>query len=541
MKKLFIFLLFTFHFSLFTYSQPKLVVGIVVDQMRYDYLEKYWNKFGNDGFKKLVNEGFNCKNTNYNYVPTFTGPGHASIFTGATPSVHGIVSNQWFNRETRKPVYCVYDMYVSGAGASSESAKMSPQNLLAPTVGEELKKENSTSKVIGIALKDRAAILPAGHNPTAAYWYEDGNFISSTYYMKELPKWVSDFNKKELARNYLSQSWSTILPIEKYTESDADDCDCEQPFKGKEKTIFPYDLQVLMKDNGGMALIRSTPFGNSLTKDFAIETIYDENLGKGKETDFLSVSFSSTDYIGHQFGPQSVELEDCYIRLDKDLAELLKFIDESVGKNNVLVFLTADHGAGESVPCLKKKNIPSGVIDEKTVADSVKKFLFRVYNDSLLTGVSDFDIYLDREKINKKNLSVSNVAYKTAQYLSKMDGIADALTASTLEQENNFFTDGSRKDSIRVKVRAGFYSDRCGDVIFVLKPNWLEGYHKGTSHGTPYIYDTHVPLLWWGYDVKPGNSSEPIIITQIAPTVSKFLKISSPAGCQAKPIQSLTK
>ncbi len=541
--------LFIFIFSLsYLYSQPKLVVGIVVDQMRYDYLEKYWNKFGNDGFKRLVNEGFNCKNTNYNYVPTFTGPGHASIFTGATPSANGIVANQWLNRETKKPVYCVYDGTVSGAGTNSDAGKMSPQNLIAPTIGEELRKEKKNrSKVIGIALKDRAAILPAGRNPTAAYWYDDGNFISSSYYMKELPNWVSDFNKKALAKKYLSQTWNTLLPIAQYTESDADDNDCEQPLKGKERPIFPYVLPELMKDTSfkkdirGLNLIKVTPFGNSLTKDFAMEIIYDENLGRGEATDFLSVSFSSTDYIGHQFGPQSIELEDCYLRLDKDIAELLKFLDETLGKNNVLVFLTADHGAGESVPCLQKKNIPSGVIDEKTVADSLKKFFLRTYNDSFLTAVADFDVYLDREKIIKKGFPVANVAYKTAQYLLKLDGIADAITATTLEQEKNFFTDGSQKDSIRVKVREGFNADRCGDIIFVLKKNWLEGYHKGTSHGSPYIYDTHVPLLWWGYEVQPGNSSEAITITQIAPTVARFLKISPPDGCKAQPVKFTSK
>jgi len=535
---LFYFLFFTFYFLNCEAQSPKLVVGIVVDQMRYDYIDKYWNKFGNDGFKRLVNEGFFCKKTNYNYVPTFTGPGHASIYTGATPAVNGIVSNQWINRENRNPVYCAYDNTVNGVGSSTDAGKMSPQNLISSTIGEELRKKfQNKSKVIGIALKDRGAILPAGHNPTAAYWYDgsNGNWISSTYYMKELPQWVNDFNKKESAKKYLSQPWTTLLPIETYTESDADDNDCEQLLIGKEKPIFPYDLSALMKDNGGLALIKVTPFGNSLTKDFAVETIKNENLGKGSNTDFLCVSFSSTDYIGHQFGPQSVEVEDCYLRLDKELADLLKFLDEWAGKNNVLVFLTADHAAGESVPCLQKKNIPSGVVDEKVISDSLKKFFLRTYSDtSLLMAVSDFDVYLDREKINKKNLNVANVSYKASQYLMKMDGIAEALTATTIDEEKF-------QDSIRSKVKAGFYPNRCGDIIFVLKPHWLEGYHKGTSHGSPYEYDTHVPLLWWGYTVKQGSSNEAITITQIAPTVSKLLKIPKPSGCTSKPISSLVK
>src|ERR1035437_5761903 len=335
MKRIFIFSLLTFHFS-FTNAQPKLVVGIVVDQMRYDYIQKYWNKFGDEGFKRLVNEGMFCKNVHYNYVPTFTGPGHASIYTGTTPATNGIVSNNWIDKDNKKGIYCAEDKSVNTVGSSSSAGQMSPKNLISSTVGEELKKySDGKSKVIGIALKDRGAILPAGHNANAAYWYDgsNGNWITSTYYIKELPQWVNDFNKKESAKKYLSQVWTTSLLIEQYTESDMDDNNCEELFKGKEKPIFPYDLPTLMKDNGGLGLIKSTPFGNSLTKDFAIETIKNENLGKGNADDFLSVSFSSTDYIGHQFGPQSVEVEDCYIRLDKDIAGLLKFLDEWVGKN----------------------------------------------------------------------------------------------------------------------------------------------------------------------------------------------------------------
>lgn len=535
MKRFFYFLLFSFYF-LNLNAQPKLVVGIVVDQMRYDYIQKYWNKFGEEGFKRLVNDGFSCSNANYNYVPTFTGPGHASIYTGATPSVNGVVSNQWIEKSTRKKIYCAEDKSVSSLGSSSPAGQMSPVNLISSTVGEELKRSSGNkSKVIGIALKDRGAILPAGHNANAAYWYDasNGNWITSTYYMKELPQWVNNFNKKELAKKYLSQSWTTSFPIEQYTESDADDNICEEPFKGKEKPAFPYDLPSLMKDNGELGLIRSTPFGSSFTKDFAVEAITNENLGKGSATDFLCLSFSSTDYIGHQFGPQSVEVEDCYIRLDKDIALLLKFLDEWSGKSNVLVFLTADHGAAESVPCLQKKNIPSGVIDEKNVSDSLKNFFQRTYSDtSLLMEVSDFDIYLDRKRITDKKLNLEEVQLKIAQYMVKLAGIADAVTSAELQQ-NTF------QDSIRSKVKAGFDPQRCGDIIIVLKPNWVEAFHKGTSHGTPYRYDTHVPLLWWGWNIVHGTSNVNFVITQIAPTVSRFLRIPAPGGCSSKPIEAI--
>jgi len=332
----------------------------------------------------------------------------------------------------------------------------------------------------------------------------------------------------------LSQPWTTLLPAGDYTESDADDSECEQPFKGKDKPVFPYDLPALMKTNGGAGLIRATPFGNSFTKDFAIDAIRNENLGKGNSTDFLTVSFSSTDYIGHQFGPQSMEVEDCYLRLDKDIAGFLNFLDGWIGKNNVLVFLTADHGASNAVPCSLKKNISAGVIDERTISDSLKIFFKKTFKDSLVMAVSDFDVYLDREKIGSMKLSLSDVQKKGAKYLSAMNGIQDALAAESIFAE-------TFQDSIRSKVKAGYYAQRCGDIIFVLKPNWLEGMHKGTSHGTPYEYDTHVPLMWWGYTIKPGSSEEALTITQIAPTVSGMLKIPNPSGCTSKPISSFVK
>lgn len=535
MRKVFCFLLFTFY-TAFSNAQPKLVVGIVIDQMRYDYIDRYWNKFGNHGFKRLVNEGFFCKNTNYNYVPTITAPGHASIYTGATPSVHGIVANDWVDKETKGNVYCVYDHSVNSVGTANSSGKMSPKNLISSTIGEELKKASIHSKVIGIALKDRGAILPAGHTANAAYWYDgtSGNWITSSYYMKELPAWVNNFNRKELAKSYLSQDWTTILPIGQYTESDADDNVCERIFKGKDKPTFPYDLPSLMKTNGGFELIRTTPFGNSFTKDFSIETIKNEALGKDSITDLLCVSFSSTDNIGHYFGPQSVEVEDCYIRLDKDIAELLIFLDEFVGKKEYLFFLTADHGGSEAILCLQKKNIPAGVIHEKVIAESLKKKFSDQYGDSILMAVSGYDVYLNKSKIAEKKLNMEDIQKATVQCLLKMEGIADAITS--VDIQNNTF-----QDSIRSKVKAGFNAKRSGDVIFVLKPNWLSGYNKGASHGSPYRYDTHVPLILFGWNINGGSTSNKIAITDIAPTISHLLGIPKTNGNTGKPIMNFIK
>jgi predicted AlkP superfamily pyrophosphatase or phosphodiesterase len=518
-------------------SKPKLVVGIVVDQMRYDYIYRYWDKFSNDGFKRLVNEGFFCRNTNYNYVPTYTGPGHASIYTGTTPAVHGIIANDWYDKITGKDMYCAEDKNVIGVGTTASEGKRSPVNMLTTTITDELRiSSNMKSKVIGIALKDRSAILPAGHTANGAYWYDGsiGNFITSSYYMKELPIWVQDFNKKELAKKYLSEPWNTMLPIEQYTESLPDDNKYETLGKGEAKPVFPHNLPELMINNGGLNMIRTTPFGNSLTKDFAIETIRSENMGKSNATDFLAVSFSSPDFIGHAYGPNSVEQEDDYIRLDKDLAELLKFLDTEIGKDNVLVFLTADHAAPEVPAYLTDLKIPSGYVNENKMIDSLKKYLNKTYGDSLVLSFTNQQVFLNHKVIDTKKLVLQQVQEDAATFLQTMPSVSEVLTAATLN--NSQFTEGSR-----YLMQKGFNAKRSGDVLVNYLPGYINYMPTGTTHGSPYSYDTHVPLLFYGWNIKQGSSAEQVYIPDLAATLAMMLNIQFPNGCTGKPISFLVK
>jgi len=518
-------------------AQPKLVVGIVVDQMRYDYIYRYWDKFSNDGFKRLVNEGFFCRNTNYNYVPTYTGPGHTSIYTGTTPAVHGIIANDWYDKSRGKNIYCVEDDNVTGVGTTAPEGKRSPVNMLTTTITDELRISSTMrSKVIGVALKDRSAILPAGHTANAAYWYDGsiGSFITSTYYMKDLPQWVQDFNKKELAKKYLSQPWNTLLPIEQYTESVPDDNNYEFIAKGETRPVFPHNLPDLMKANGGLNMIRSTPFGNSLTKDFAIETIKSENLGKSTATDFLAVSFSSPDYIGHAYGPNSVEQEDDYLRLDKDLGELLKFLDTQIGKNNLLVFLTADHAAPQVPAYLMDLKVPAGYVNETKMTDTLKKYLLKNFGDTLVLSFSNQQVFLNHKVIDDKKLNLQQVQESVAAFLQNLSAVSEVLTATTLN--NSQFTEGSR-----YLMQKGFNAKRSGDVLVNYQPSWVDYPHYGTTHGSPYSYDTHVPLLFYGWNIQHGSSSEQIYITDVAATLAMMLNIQFPNGCTGKPISFLVK
>lgn len=518
-------------------SKPKLVVGIVVDQMRYDYIYRFWDKFERGGFKRLVNEGFFCRNTNYNYVPSHTGPGHTSIYTGCSPSIHGIIANDWYDRAKGTMIYCAQDNSVLGVGTTTNEGKRSPANMLTTTITDELRiSSNLKSKVIGVALKDRSSILPAGHVANAAYWFDSDNgcFISSTYYMKELPAWVKSFNEKKLVEKYLSQPWNTLLPMESYTESLPDDNKYETRFKGETSSSFPHNLPELMKTNRGLDLIKFTPFGNTLTKDFAIEVMKNENLGKSTATDFITISFSPPDYVGHTFGPNSVELEDTYIRLDKELSELITFIDAQVGKNNALVFLTADHAAPEVPSYLMDLKVPAGYVSEAKMMDTLKKQLMHSYGDTLVLSYTNQQVFLNHNFIDEKKLTLKKVQDDAAQILQGMPGVSEVLTATTTN--NTAFTEG-----VRYLMQNGYNANRSGDVLVNYLPGYINYQPTGTTHGSPYSYDTHVPLLFYGWNVQQGSTSEQVYINDISATLAMMLNIQFPNGCTGKPISVLAK
>ncbi|MBF9252906.1 alkaline phosphatase family protein [Pontibacter sp. 172403-2] len=518
--------------------RPKLVVGIVVDQMRYDYLFRYWNKYGNDGFKRLVTQGYNFKNNHYNYVPTYTGPGHASIYTGSIPALNGIIGNDWYNRQTGTTIYCVEDKTVQTVGSTSDAGQMSPANLLTTTITDELRlATNMGAKVIGVALKDRGSILPAGHLANAAYWFDSptGNWITSTYYENELPAWVQTFNNRKLADKYLSQPWTTLLPIAEYTESTPDNEPWEGLFSGEKQPVFPHNLPALRGND--YELIRSVPVGNTLTKDFALAALEAENLGKGAQTDFLTVSFSSTDYVGHRFGPNSVEAEDVFLRLDKEIAELITAAEQQAGKGNVLFFLTADHGAAHVPAFLTANKVPAGVANGSIIRDSVDTYLDKVYGSGdWVERYINQQLYLNRNLIHSKKINTAEVQERVARYVMRFEAVASAITATAL-QTNNW------SEGMMGRVENGYNPQRSGDVVVVLQPGWFEGgaHPTGTTHGSYSNYDTHVPLIWYGWKVQPGESSVKTETTDIAPTIASWLYIQEPSGSVGKPLQPYMK
>ena len=515
-------------------TKPKLVVGIVVDQMRYDYLLKFSNRYTAGGFNRVVKDGFSCVNTHYNYVPTYTGPGHASIFTGATPAIHGVIANYWFDKKTNtKETYCVADSTVSSVGSGTTAGQMSSKRMLSSTVGDQLRLSNNfKSKVFGIALKDRAAILPAGHSANGAFWFdgETGKWVSSSQYMEKLPGWLSKYNDSKEVDSYLSKIWVTHHPIQSYVSSIEDNNPYEEPFIKGEKPEFPYVIQRIF-DEIGYDVLKATPYGNDMTTELAIKIIENESLGKDEFPDLLAISYSATDYVGHQFGPHSIELEDTYLRLDESLSGPFSFLDKQVGAANYVIFLTADHGAVEVPAFLKSKNIPGGYFKGDSLKEILKIHLENVYQDSsILLNVSNNQVFLDYAIIKSKKLDSRQIVDELSKMILEYEGVANVY--------DRFELSSGTSNQMNFKlIQMGFNQKLSGDIAFSLLPGWISYGETGTTHGSGYSYDTHVPLVWYGSGIKKGQTNERFHITDIAPTIATILNIEQPNGSIGNPIE----
>lgn len=529
MKRIAFFLLLFIGFK--SYAQPNLVVGIVVDQMRYDYLQRYQARFCDSGFKRLMGEGFVYANAHYNYVPTQTGPGHASIYTGTTPAYHGIVANDWYDRSRGDMMYCAEDTLVNIIGGKGKG--MSPKNMLATTVTDQLVLAyGRKSRVIGLSIKDRGAILPAGHAGKGAFWYDSksGKLQSSDWYGEKLPEWVEAFNKRGLALKYLDQTWNTLYPLSSYYETSWTD---DNPYEGGlikgQPAVFPYDLKEIQK-NRGYGLLSFTPFGNSFLTDAALAAIAGEQLGADGRKDFLCISYSCTDYAGHLFGPQSIEVEDMYLRLDREIARLLHTLDQKLGKGNYTVFLTADHGANEVPALLGDMGIRAGIYNNDSMAKRIEAAMIAELGENLLLGVYNEQVYLNTERIHQKAIQMEWVESIVQRALAGSDGVCRVWTKSEIN---------SSLDEYAVLIRNGYHPLRSGDLFIQTLPGWMEYWQQGTTHGSGYSYDTHIPILFYGYGVQNGLSSRKVAITDIAPSLSLILGIQQPNACTGLPLQEM--
>lgn len=520
-------------------NRPRVVVGMVVDQMSWDYLYRFNDRFVNGGFRRLLSEGFNCQNTRISHIPSVTAIGHATIYTGSVPSIHGIAGNNF--QIDGKPIYCTEDKSVESVGApNGPNGQMSPRNMLTTSITDELKlATNFSSRVYGVSIKDRGAILPAGHSADAAYWFDDvsGNFISSTYYMKELPRWAKRFNERRLPEKYLSSDWQTLHHSSTYKASVPDANAYEEPW-GDVPATLPLPLKRLSREHG-FGVLRTTPWGNTVTLDMAMALIDGERLGSRRDsTDFLAISLSSTDYIGHRYNGLSVELEDTYLRLDRDLERFFGELDKRFGKDGYLFFITADHAIAHNTTFLKERKLPGRVWRTdiaKRTADSVTHALLGT-NESVITAISNYQIFLDEDKLTKLNADRPKLMQALCKELSKQPGVAYVVEAAQVAQ-------AAIPEEIRYRIINGYNQHRSGAIFVILHPGWQSGRSDkpqlGTNHAVWAPYDTHIPLIFMGHGIKPGYLYREVHMTDIAPTLAFLLKTQLPSGAIGKPITEL--
>jgi predicted AlkP superfamily pyrophosphatase or phosphodiesterase len=520
-------------------ENPRLIIGIIVSQMRYDYIYRFWNKCEENGFKKLITRGTYCKNASFNYLLSQEGVGHATIVTGALPASHGIVSKEWYLSLQDKIVQSIEDEKYNTVGGSFEAGKYSPENLMCTTFSDELRLSNNLkSKVFSISLDPAPAILSGGHTANGVYWFDEktGNWVTSTYYNDSLPLWVRDFNSRKFQDVYLEREWNTLLPVDSYTESLPDDNRYEKGIKGQ--SVFPYNLSELAnvkKRKPDYNILKCTPFGNSLVKDLAISCIVNEDLGKDEFPDILNICFTSTENIGNLFGPNSVEVEDAFLRLDKELAHFLNFIDETIGKENVLIFLTSDHGISHMPDYLNDYKIPAGYFNERGAVSLLKSALNNVYGQGdWVKAYNSQQVYLNRTLIEDAKIPLDEIQDYTARFLLQFTGVANTVTSTTLQTTN--FSGG-----IFEKIQNGFNQKRSGDVIINLKAGWTEKGDESSNAGLSYAYDSRIPLIWYGWKTGRNTILRPVDIRDIAPTISAFLNITYPNACTGNPVLELLK
>lgn len=461
-------------------ERPKLVVGLVVDQMRWDYLYYYYEDFVEGGLKRLVDEGFSCENTMINYIPTITAIGHTSVFTGSVPALHGITGNNFM--EKGKDVYCCSDKTVEGVGTDTKAGRMSPRNNKATTIGDELRLATDfKSRVFGVALKDRAAIFPAGHSANAAYWYDNtvGHFVTSTYYMDKLPAWVEQFNTENATK------------------------------KGEDQKLKPE--------------------GVSITFKMAEAILRNERLGIGNYTDMLTISISSTDAIGHEYGTRDEHTKAAYMQLDRDLAKFLRVLDSRYGKDGYLLFLTADHGGAHNPNYLKQHHIYANGWQASQWVKDINAELSKKYgvNKLVKAHYGDF-FYLDHAKIDSACLNIDEVKQSVINQLLQEDELlyaVDCAKAST----------ATLPAAIRERIINGYNRHRSGDIVVIPRSqmfSWqFKDDYKGTTHGQWNPYDAHIPLVFFGWHVTHGSTSSPTYIVDIAATVCAMLHIEMPNSC----------
>lgn len=524
-------------------KRPRLVLLIVVDQFRYDYLERFGDLFVANGFRRLLRDGASWTQSNYDHMPTYTAPGHGTMMTGAYPAESGIVGNEWLDRASGRRITSVFDDTVKMLGGGPNEAAASPSRLMASTVGDEMRLATADrSKVIGISIKDRSAILPAGRHANAAYWFStaSGNMVSSTYYFKQLPEWVNAFNATRPADKYFGAKWERLLPESEYVRrAGPDSPPWETVTATGDTNAFPHTITGGATGPGTTFYwaLDSSPFTNEMLESFAQQTIVNEQLGKDDDTDVLTVSFSANDYVGHRYGPYSQEAMDVTLRVDREIAKLLDFVDAHVGLANTLIAFTADHGVAPIPEHAAALGLGGARIQAADLFTTIGKALGERYKSSadyLLRfkegnisreWLINSNLYFNYDALRRDGVNVDEFSQAVCAAALTVPGIARCFTRIQLMRGATSIT-----DPIERRALHGFYPARSGDAVLVTEPFKYLADTITATHGSPYSYDTHVPTIIMGPGVIAGRYLEAAAPNDIAPTLSALLRITPPSN-----------
>jgi len=524
-------------------KRPRLVLLIVVDQFRYDYLERFGDLFVANGLKRLLRDGASWVQSNYDHMPTYTAPGHATMMTGAYPAESGIIGNEWLDRPSGKRITSVTDETVKLLGGGPNEAAVSPSRLMTSTVGDELRlATNDRAKVIGISVKDRSAILPAGRHANAAYWFSTatGNMVSSTYYFNELPAWVSTFNAGRMADKYFGAKWERLLPENEYLRrAGPDSPPWETVTSTSDTNAFPHTITGGAKGPGTdfYWALDYSPFTNEMLVSFTQQAIVNEKLGQDDDTDVLTVSFSANDYVGHRYGPYSQEAMDAVLRVDREIAKLLDFVDARVGLSNTLIAFTADHGVSPIPEHAAALGLGGGRIKAADLFATIGKALSARYNqpadyllrfkeaNTMREWLINSNLYFNYDALRRDGVNVEEFSTVVCAAALTVPGIARCFTRTQLMRGAT-----SVSDPIERRALHGFYPARSGDAVLVPEPFKYLADTLTATHGSPYSYDTHVPTIIMGAGINAGRYLEPASPTDIAPTLSAILRITPPSN-----------
>jgi predicted AlkP superfamily pyrophosphatase or phosphodiesterase len=514
-------------------TRPRLVVVIVIDQFRPDYLQRFKSRFGRGGFNLFLRRGANFTEAAYQHAATLTCPGHAVILTGTHANLNGIIANQWYDRMSGRQEYCAADSSATLIGSTSPGR--SPRNLIGATVGDELKRRTSgRSRVITMAGKDRSAIMLGGHLADGAYWMEDSLFVSSTYYMQKLPRWVEQFNASGQVSSYAGKSWDRLLPRAAYSVMGPDDVAAEQNVAGMGR-IFPHPLA---PDSSSRFLdaFRSSPYQNEVLFKFAMAAVSNERLGEDEDPDLLGISLSANDLIGHAFGPDSHEVMDVTVRTDRLLQAFFAFLDQQVGLRNVLIVLTADHGVAPLPEVVQQSNPGAGRLNPSRIATAAEAVLRSRFGAAPAPGwvvyMAQPWIYLNLKALEQRGIAIEAAERTVGDTVKAVEGVYQAVTATELSQQ--------QKTGMASGPAYSFHPQRSGNIYYELKPFIVPGEDStGTTHGSPWSYDTRVPLLWFGAPVKRGVHPGPVSIADIAPTLSFLLGIDQPSDARGRVLHEM--